>query len=90
MKRMAGVAADAGVSLSHHSGWDLGVKAAAMVHTVASTPTIDLPPDTVYYSMADYLVVDPFDPTDGHLTVPDDPGLGVEVDEAKVEAYQTD
>ena len=90
LKRMAGIAADAGVSLSHHSGWDLDIKTAAMVHTVASTPAIDLPPDTVYYSMADYLATEPFDPTDGHLTAPDDPGLGIEVDETKVEQYRTD
>jgi L-alanine-DL-glutamate epimerase-like enolase superfamily enzyme len=90
LKRMAGIAADAGVSLSHHSGWDLDIKTAAMVHTVASTPAIDLPPDTVYYSMADYLAIEPFDPTDGRPTVPDDPGLGIEVDETKVEQYRTD
>jgi len=90
LKRMAGIAADAGVSLSHHSGWDLDVKTAAMVHTVSSTPAIDLPPDTVYYSMSDYLAEDPFDPTDGRLTVPDTPGLGIEVDESKVEQYRTD
>jgi L-alanine-DL-glutamate epimerase-like enolase superfamily enzyme len=90
LKRMAGIAADAGVSLSHHSGWDLDIKTAAMVHTVASTPAVTLPPDTVYYSMSDYLATDPFDPTDAHITVPDGPGLGIEVDEAKVEEYRTD
>ncbi|WP_227378671.1 mandelate racemase/muconate lactonizing enzyme family protein [Haladaptatus halobius] len=90
VREQAAMAANAGVSVSHHCGFDLGVKTAAMLHTVASTPGINLPPDSVYYGWADYIVEDPFEVEDGALPVPDRPGLGVEVDERKVEQYRCD
>jgi len=89
-KGLASMAAEAGVSLSHHCGFDLGVKTAAMLHTVSSTPGINLPPDTVYYAWDDYVVENPLPVEDGRIPVPDDPGLGVVVDDAKIEEYRTD
>lgn len=90
MKRLAGVAGDLGISLSHHCAFDLGIKTAAVVHAVASTPEINLPPDTVYYAWEDDVITEPFTITDGTIAVPDAPGLGIEVDEAKVEQYRVD
>jgi L-alanine-DL-glutamate epimerase-like enolase superfamily enzyme len=90
MKQLAGVAADAGISLSHHSGRDLGVKTAAVLHAVSSTPAVNLPPDTVYYAYEDDIIESPFQFEDGALPVPDDPGLGVTVDEHKVESYRVE
>lgn len=89
-KDIAATAADAGVSLSHHSGFDLGVKTAAMAHVVATTPIIDLAPDSVYYAWEDYVLEDPFSAKDGTIQVPEGPGLGVTVDETKVEQYRID
>jgi len=40
--------------------------------------------------LRDDLLVDPFDPSDGELAVPQSPGLGVEVDETAVERYRID
>ena len=90
VREQAAVAAAAGISLSHHCGFDLGVKTAAMLHTVASTPAINLAPDSVYYSWDDYIVQSPPDATTGSIRVPDGPGLGVEVDDDKVETYRVD
>ncbi|WP_192498518.1 mandelate racemase/muconate lactonizing enzyme family protein [Halorussus halophilus] len=90
VREQVAMAANAGVSVSHHCGFDLGVKTAAMLHTVASTPGINLPPDSVYYGWNDYVIADPFEVEDGAYPVPDGPGLGVEVDEAKVEQYRVD
>lgn len=90
VREQAALAADAGVSLSHHSGFDLGIKTAAMLHTVAATPAINLPPDSVYYAWEDYLINDPFKIEDGAYTVPDAPGLGITVDEGAVETHRTD
>jgi hypothetical protein len=87
---IVGVAADAGISLSHHSGRDLGVKTAAVLHAVSSTPAVNLPPDTVYYAYEDDIIESPFQFEDGALPVPDDPGLGVTVDEHKVESYRVE
>jgi L-alanine-DL-glutamate epimerase-like enolase superfamily enzyme len=89
-KDQAAVAADAGVSVSHHNGFDLGIKQAAVLHTVATTPGINLAPDSVYYAWDDHLLADPLPVENGAMPVPEGPGLGVEVDEAKVERYRTD
>jgi len=89
-RELAATAAEQGVSLSHHCGFDLGVKTAAMLQTVAATPAIDLAPDTVYYAWADYLLETPLEVVDGTVPVPDGPGLGVTVDESQVERYRTD
>ncbi|MFC7047230.1 mandelate racemase/muconate lactonizing enzyme family protein [Halobacteriaceae archaeon GCM10025711] len=90
MKGLAGMAAEAGVSLSHHNGFDLGVKTAAVLHAVATTPAITLPPDTVYYAWEDAIIENPFEVIDGAMAVRDDPGLGVTVDETAVERFRTD
>lgn len=89
-KRLAGIAADAGVSLSHHCAFDLGVKTAAVTHLAATTPALDLPPDSTYYTWADHVVAEPFDVSDGTIAVPDAPGLGVTVDEQAVERHRVD
>jgi D-galactarolactone cycloisomerase len=41
-------------------------------------------------ALRDELLEDPFDPTDGTLPIPDDPGLGVTVDEGAIERYRID
>lgn len=89
-KRLAGLAADSGISLAHHCGFDLGVKTAAVLHLVASTPTFNLPGDTVYYAWADHIVESPFELSNGKFAVPDGPGLGVTVLEDRVEQLRID
>lgn len=88
MKRQAGTAGDIGISLSHHCAFDLGVKTAAILHAVSTTPEVNLAPDTVYYAWEDDIIADPFTVENGQISVPDDPGLGVTVDESKVEEYR--
>ena len=90
VKDQAATAKSAGVSVAYHSGFDLGIKTAAMLHTVTTTPAIDLAPDSVYYAWEDYLVTDPPIFEDGALHVPDGPGLGVNVDDSKIEEYRID
>jgi L-alanine-DL-glutamate epimerase-like enolase superfamily enzyme len=90
MKRLAGTAGELGISLSHHCAFDLGVKTAAILHAVSTTPEINLAPDTVYYAWADDVVENPFSVEDGQIAVPDAPGLGVTVDEEKVERYRVE
>ncbi|GAB7011529.1 mandelate racemase/muconate lactonizing enzyme family protein [Halorubrum trueperi] len=90
MRKLAGLAEHAGVSLAHHCGFDLGVKTAAMVHAVAATPAISLAADTVYYGWAEHVIDDPFTVEEGQIEVPDGPGLGVTVDEEKLERCRLD
>jgi L-alanine-DL-glutamate epimerase-like enolase superfamily enzyme len=89
-KKLAAVAAEAGISLSHHSNFDLGVKLAAKLHVTASTPAVNLPVDSVYYAYEDHILENPLEYADGELTVPDRPGLAGAVDEGKIEQYRLD
>lgn len=84
------VASKAGLSVTHHNGFDLGVKQAAVLHLYASTPALNLPPDSVYYGWADHILAEPLVVENGAIDVPDGPGLGVTVDEGKVDEYRID
>ncbi|WP_276256703.1 mandelate racemase/muconate lactonizing enzyme family protein [Halomontanus rarus] len=84
------VAEKAGLSVTHHNGFDLGVKQAAVLHLYASTPALNLPPDSIYYGWADHVLEEPLVVDDGAIEVPGGPGLGVDVDEEKVEKYRVD
>jgi L-alanine-DL-glutamate epimerase-like enolase superfamily enzyme len=66
------------------------VKSAALAHLVATTPAINLPPDSVYYAWDEHVVEEPFDVSDGALPVPEKPGLGVTVDESRVGELRID
>jgi L-alanine-DL-glutamate epimerase-like enolase superfamily enzyme len=90
VSRLTDLAGQAGLSLAHHSGGDLGVQTAAVLHLVATTPAIDLPSDTVYDRLKDDVLETAFTLADGRLSVPDGPGLGVDVDRSKVELYRLD
>jgi L-alanine-DL-glutamate epimerase-like enolase superfamily enzyme len=87
-KQLAGVASESGVSLSHHSSFEFGVKTAAVLHLAAATPEFNLAPDRVNYTLADDVINDRFGVDDGEMTVPTAPGLGVTVDESAVEEYR--
>jgi len=84
-QKLMGVVDDANVSVAHHSSFDLGIKTAAVLQFVAASPEMDLPPDRVNYSLAEDVVEDRFEVSDGRMTVPDGPGLGVSVSREKVE-----
>lgn len=76
---------DLGVGM--HSNSHLGVSMAAMTHVAAAMPTLRYACDTHYPWMADDVVRDaPLEISDGTITVSDEPGLGVELDESRVEA----
>lgn len=90
LKRQLGVATEAGLSVAHHDAFDLGIKKAAVAHTVASSPAINLATDTVYPHWADHVIETPLSVADGHLTVPDGPGLGVTVDEGQLDSLRVD
>ena len=87
-RRLAAVATECNVSLAHHNGFDLGIKTAAILHLVTSTPGFTAASDTVYYALDGHVVGDPFSFTDGTLTVPDSPGLGVTVNESALSEHR--
>jgi L-alanine-DL-glutamate epimerase-like enolase superfamily enzyme len=90
IRQLASIADDGGISLAHHCAFDLGIRTAAVLHTVYSTPAINLPSDTVYFGWEADVIESPFNIEDGKMTVPDEPGLGITVDQDAVERYRQD
>jgi len=71
---------------------ELGVGTAANAHFAASSPAIDYPSGILNVHAASTLVKEreSWSPSGDSFTVPDDPGLGVTLDEGAVERYRTD
>jgi L-alanine-DL-glutamate epimerase-like enolase superfamily enzyme len=90
LKELATIADSAGISMAHHCGFDLGIKMAAILHAVSSTPAINLQSDLAYHHWEDDVIEEPFEVNDGTIEVPDEPGLGVTVDSDKLDTYRID
>lgn len=74
-----------GRGLSMHSNSHLGISLAAMTHLAAATPNLTYDCDTHYpWQDGHDLLVAPLAFEDGAITVPRAPGLGIEVDRAKL------
>ena len=88
---MAKAAVGHGLSVAYGSNLELGVGAAAIAHTIAATPEVStvVPADLIgplYFESP--LVLDAIFVGWGGATVPDGPGLGVELDRAALEEYR--
>lgn len=88
LRQQAAIVEDAGVPFTHHCAFDLGIRTAAILHAVHGIPGFSLPPDTTYYAWKSNILQDPFEITEGRMTVPDDPGLGVNIDQNAIEEYR--
>lgn len=88
VKKVAALCEAAGVPCVFHCAHDLGLKTAAMLHVVVSTPNFPLANDCTYYGLTDDIIA-PLHVIDrGTMPVPEGPGLGVHVDEAKIAKYR--
>jgi L-alanine-DL-glutamate epimerase-like enolase superfamily enzyme len=88
VKRIAAIAEAAGIPMAMHCGHDLGVKTAAVLHLVASSPGFRFASDTTVHSLPSDLLSEPLRIVGGSIELPAGPGLGVEVDRAQLERYQ--
>lgn len=99
-KRLLAVAETAGLQCDINGSGEMGIGNAANLHLAASSPAINLPGTIPITSTSavertkvagrkylDDLIDDPFEYRDGCLIVPDGPGLGVVVNEEKLERY---
>ena len=91
-RKIAAVAEAAGLTCTVGSNLELGVATAAMIHLATATPGIgaeEYPCDILGpFFYADMLLTEPL-PIDGGVARPlERPGLGVELDEEKVEHYR--
>lgn len=78
--------------------WNSAVGLAAALQLLAAIPddphSVEVPEPVLFEydrspnPLRKELLVDPLDPTGGELTVPDGPGLGVEVDENAIERFR--
>src|SRR5262249_39840744 len=88
VKKVAALAEGAGVPCIFHCSHDLGLKTAAMLHVVASTPGFSLANDCTYYGLEDDIIAPLHRIEHGFMPVPEGPGLGVNVDEKKLARYK--
>ncbi|MBY0524546.1 MAG: mandelate racemase/muconate lactonizing enzyme family protein [Gemmataceae bacterium] len=88
VRKVAALAEAAHVPCVFHCCHDLGLKTAAMLHTVASTPGFTLANDCTYYGLEDDIVAPLHKIEGGFMAVPEGPGLGVTVDEGKIKKYR--
>jgi L-alanine-DL-glutamate epimerase-like enolase superfamily enzyme len=86
--RAAHFAETANLALTHHTGFDYGIKTAAVVHAVSSLPAFRTAIDSTYMSQDDDVIQPRLELRDGQLVVPDGPGLGVRVDTEKLREYR--
>jgi muconate cycloisomerase len=101
-KKVLAIAETAGLACDINGSIEMGVGNAANLHLAASSPVITIPGSITITSTAekvttkiamhkylDDIITEPFQYRDGCLIVPDGPGLGVELDEAKLQKYGT-
>ncbi len=88
VKKVATLCEAAGVPCVFHCAHDLGPKTAAMLHVVASTPNFTLANDCTYYGLTDDVITPLHRIERGFMEVPEGPGLGINVDEAKLAKYR--
>src|SRR5215831_28677 len=91
-RKIAAVAEAAGITCTVGSNLELGVASAAMAHLATATPGIgaeEFPCDILGpLGYADDLLTEALEFQDGAVSAPDKPGLGVELDEAKLARYR--
>ena len=91
-REIAEFAQSAGIKCTIGSNLELGVGSAAMIHLALAAPAIDAdtyPCDIIgplFYE--DDVLAEPLPITGGSAGVHDRPGLGVELDDEKVEKYR--
>ncbi|MFJ3191794.1 glucarate dehydratase family protein [Streptomyces griseoviridis] len=79
-QQLAAVCRTFGVGVSMHSNTHLGISLAAMTHVAATVPGLHHACDSHYPWQSEDVLTERLTFTDGRLTVPDAPGLGVELD----------
>jgi len=86
--RLATIAEAAGIPCWHGAGLELGIAAMSHIHACAAAKGCTIPSDTLGNLLReDDLVVQPMQVQDGYATVPQMPGLGVELDVDALKRY---
>jgi len=83
----ATIAGTGGVSVLLGSRPTLGIGTAAMLHFATATPILSEANESAYHQLQDDVLIEPLELVDGMMAVPQGPGLGIEVDRAKIEQH---
>jgi len=87
-KKAATVCDVFGLSVSMHSGGELGISLAAMLHLASSLSNLGFAADAHYHHVQDDIIEGgKFKCFDGEIKVPNGPGLGVKLDQEKLAMY---
>lgn len=86
--KLAKICQALGWGIGQHSNSHLGITMAAMTHLAAAVPNMVYASDSHYPWLAEDVIEGPmFEFVDGQLDVPVGPGLGVTLDEAKLDRF---
>jgi glucarate dehydratase len=86
-RRLGALCETFGLGMNMHSGGELGISTACHLHVAAAMPEIRYAIDSMYYLLADDIIAERHVFADGQFAAPSGPGLGVTLDEAKLERY---
>ena len=88
VKDLAAVCRTFNLGVAMHSGAEFGIELAAMIHTASTIPEMHYAGDAHYHYLTDDIIQGgPMKYEDGCIRVPAGPGLGVALDEEKMEKY---
>lgn len=86
--RAAGVCETFQIGVAVHSSGELGIQLATMLHLGAVLPNLVFSADAHYHHLEDDVILGgKFTYVHGEITVPDKPGLGIELDREKLDQY---
>ena len=86
--KAAGVCETMGLGVAVHSSGELGIQLASMLHLGAVLPNLGYAADAHYHHLRDDVIAGGKMPyRNGAIAVPDEPGLGVTLDPAKLAQY---
>ena len=89
VKDLAAICQTFNLGVAMHSGAEFGIELAAMLHTASTIPTMTMPGDAHYHFLEDDIIAGgKMVYESGAIKVPDGPGLGVELDEEKMQKYE--
>lgn len=89
VKDLTAVCRTFNIGVAMHSGAEFGIELAAMLHTASTIPAMTMPGDAHYHYLEDDIIAGgKMQYINGAIKVPDGPGLGVELDEEKMQKYE--
>ena len=90
VKKWSAVAESAGLGVVIGTEWGVGSQIAAKLHLGGSTRNVHPIIEFTEMMIHDTLLSKPLELKDGYLEIPQGPGLGLELDEEKINLYRTE